>query len=419
MQLRISENRRFIVKADGTPFFYLGDTAWELFHRLDRDEAAHYLRTRAQQRFTVIQAVALAEFDGLRTPNAYGHVPFCDLDPTQPNEDYFKHVDWVVERAAAEGLITGLLPTWGDKVNMAWGKGPAVFNPENARAYGRFLGRRYRDLPLIWILGGDRRLETGPHLLTYRAMAQGIRDGGATQLMTFHPMGGLSSSHTVHSEDWLDFNMLQSGHDGRDKPNWNMVDLDRARQPVKPVLDGEPNYEDHPVMAPDWKSADGWFDEYDVRKQAWRSLLAGACGHTYGCHDIWQMYDERREPINRARTPWRVALELPGARQMQHVRAFFESRAWLKLVPDQALVRSEIGSGGAHIRAARAQDKSYTYVYLPQGGTVQLDIQRLNSTMRVQWFDPRTGAARGGGLLTENGTLTAPSTEDWVLVLGA
>src|SRR3954453_9780780 len=74
-RLKVSENRRFLVKEDGSPFFYLGDTAWELFHRLDRPEAARYLADRAAKGFTVIQAVVLAELDGLHAPNAYGHTP--------------------------------------------------------------------------------------------------------------------------------------------------------------------------------------------------------------------------------------------------------------------------------------------------------------------------------------------------------
>ena len=71
-RLKVSDNQRFLVQEDGKPFFYLGDTAWELFHRLTRDEAAAYLKQRREQKFTVIQAVALAEFDGLTEPNAYG-----------------------------------------------------------------------------------------------------------------------------------------------------------------------------------------------------------------------------------------------------------------------------------------------------------------------------------------------------------
>jgi hypothetical protein len=135
--------------ADGTPFFYLGDTAWELFHKLTRGEIDHYLQVRAGQGFNVIQAVALAEKDGLRTPNAYGRLPLLDLDPMRPDlggeYSYWAHVDWAVRRAAELGLFVALLPTWGDKYNLKWGDGPEVFTPENAGAYGEWLGARYRD----------------------------------------------------------------------------------------------------------------------------------------------------------------------------------------------------------------------------------------------------------------------------------
>src|SRR6185436_10952653 len=83
-KLKVSENQRFLVQADGKPFFYLADTAWELFHRLDSKDAAEYLKTRASQGYTVVQAVALAELDGLTDPNAYGKVPLIEKDPTRP-----------------------------------------------------------------------------------------------------------------------------------------------------------------------------------------------------------------------------------------------------------------------------------------------------------------------------------------------
>jgi hypothetical protein len=92
----------------------------------------------------VIQAVVLAELDGLNTPTPAGHRPLIDNDPTRPNEAYFEDVDWVVNRAEELGLYIGMLPTWGDKWHKNGGTGPLVFNPENAYTYGRFLGERYR-----------------------------------------------------------------------------------------------------------------------------------------------------------------------------------------------------------------------------------------------------------------------------------
>ena len=107
--LRISENGRFIKKSNGTPFFYLGDTAWELFHRLDMQEAEYYLKNRADKGFTVIQAVILSELNGISVPNANGDLPLFNKDPKRPNEAYFKHVDAIVEKASSLGLVMGCL----------------------------------------------------------------------------------------------------------------------------------------------------------------------------------------------------------------------------------------------------------------------------------------------------------------------
>ena len=141
-QFTVSENKHYILR-DGKPFFWLGDTGWELFHRLDRDQVAYYLKRRAEQGFTVIQAVVLAEFDGLHTPNAYGDLPLLNDNPNTPNEAYFKQVDYVIDKAAEYNLVIGLLPTWGDKIfKEKWGAGPEIFNQENARNYGRWLAQR-------------------------------------------------------------------------------------------------------------------------------------------------------------------------------------------------------------------------------------------------------------------------------------
>lgn len=416
-------NGRYLVTETGKPFFYLGDTAWELFHRLTREETELYLKDRASKGFTVIQAVALAEFDGLNTANAYGHTPLIGNDPTRPNEDYFRHVDFVVNQAEELGVYIGMLPTWGDKVNKKWGMGPEIFTPENARIYGEFLGKRYRSKPIIWILGGDRPIESATHLAIWREMAEGLRRGdGGEHLITYHPMGGQSSSQWLHGEEWLDFNMLQSGHHARNIPNYEMVERDYERKPVKPCMDGEPRYEDHPI---NWDPENGWFTDYDVRQAAYWALLAGAHGHTYGCHDIWQMYDpSKHQPISHARTPWREALKFPGASQMRYVKALMLSRQPLLRVPDQSLIVSDVGRGKEHIRAARGADGSYAFVYLPVPKPVTVNLEKLSGKrLRAWWFNPRNGQAQVIGEFARNGekAFTPPSgdspEEDWVLVL--
>jgi hypothetical protein len=313
----VSENNRFLVTESGRPFFWLGDTAWELFHRLTYEEAGVYLENRAERGFNVIQAVALAEFEGLRTPNAYGELPLIDLDPTRPNEGYFTHLDDVIRLAAEKDLYIGLLPTWGDKVTPMWGAGPQVFNLENARIYGEFLGRRYRDCAnVFWILGGDRPGDGLVELWT--GMAEGIQSGvGRKPFVTFHPTGGKGSSEWCHDRKWLDMNMWQSGHSMVDAPTWEMIARDYDRRPVKPVLDGEPNYEDHPIdpFSRKWEPRYGRFNDYDVRKQGYRSVFSGACGYTYGHHSIWQFYKTPFEPINYPAFAWDEAIYRPVQRR--------------------------------------------------------------------------------------------------------
>jgi len=416
--LSVSPNRRFIANSDGSPFFYLGDTAWELFHRLNREDANRYLEDRAAKRFTVIQAVVISEFEGLEAPNAYGDLPLHDQDPARPNETYFRHVDWIVDRASELGMHIGMLPTWADKVGpMSWGTGPEVFTVANAADYGRFLAERYKDAPIIWILGGDRNPASPEHVAIWRSMAEGLTAGdGGEHLRTFHPQGRSSSASFVHEEDWLDFNMIQSGHHELNGPNYQIIEADYSRVPAKPILDGEPCYEDHPV---NWKPELGHFSDWDARKAAYWSLFAGSCGHTYGANSIFQFWTGGDPGKFGARRTWQEALDLPGSSQMRHARALIESRPVFDRVPDQSLIVSDVGAGSDHVRATRSTDYSYAFVYLPSGSPVTIDLAAFPAPPAASWFDPRSGGTLPIDPWT-NPTFSPPSSgpgEDWVLVL--
>ena len=114
-RLKVTADGHYLEYEDGTPFFWLGDTGWELFHRLKKEEISSYLENRRKKGFNVIQAVILAEFNGLKRPNQYGEVPLIDLDPAKPNEKYFELIDYTVQLALQKNIFMGLLPTWGIK----------------------------------------------------------------------------------------------------------------------------------------------------------------------------------------------------------------------------------------------------------------------------------------------------------------
>ncbi|MBV9848968.1 MAG: glycoside hydrolase family 140 protein [Armatimonadetes bacterium] len=421
--LKVSDNKRYLVHDGGSPFFYLGDTAWELFYRLGRAETERYLADRAAKEFSVIEAVLLSEFGALERANAEGHLPLTDKDPARPEEAFFAHVDFVADKAAELGLWMGLLPTWGDKVGpKMWGAGPEVFTAQNARAYGEFLGRRYRDRPVIWILGGDRPVRTEAHRDIWRAMAAGIKAGdGGRGLMTFHPPGGHSSSEFVGGEDWLDFEMIQTGHGGRDGATYELVGEDYRRTPTRPTMEGEWCYENHPV---NWKPELGRYDDWDVRKGLYWSLFAGGHGFTYGCNDIFTFY---RAPEDLAVygnftpvLPWTRALDLPGAQQLKYARRLLLSRPYLTRIPDQELIASDIGMGADHVQATRDAEGRHAFVYVPNGRAVTVDLGRLSGqTLAACWYDPRTGAATEAGRFPAQGTqeFTPAGGADWVLVL--
>ncbi len=428
--LEVSENARFLQHADGTPFFYLGDTAWELFHRLSREEAEDYLEDRRSKGFNVIQAVALAELGGTTVPNAYGDLPLVDRDPTRPivrggdDDDYWGHVDHVIDRAGEKGMYVGLLPTWGDKVEqLDENADERIFTTVNARSYGRFLGERYRDKShIIWILGGDR----GPNdfdIEIWREMARGLSEGdGGAHLMTYHPTGGRSSAELLHADPLFDFNMVQTGHCGTYQGAARLIATDYARTPAKPTIDGEPRYEDHPKC---FRAQHGRWDGHDARHLAYLQTFSGAFGHTYGHHSIWQFWEPGREPITEPETPWRTALDAEGAGQMQHVRRLLESRPFFSRVPDQGLVVGDQGSDEGLIRATRDSGGAYAMVYAGTGESFSVDLGRLSGErVTAWWYDPRTGVASAPEEITKRrGELAfdppgSPSrTNDWVLVL--
>jgi hypothetical protein len=432
--LKVSDNRRFLVTDRGQPFFWLGDTAWELFHRLNREEADKYLELRAGQRFTIIQAVALAELDGHTDPNPYGHLPLVDLDPARPatqagpDNDYWDHVDYIVDKANANGLYIGFLPTWGrywhDKVH----NDRPLFTRENAAVYGRWLGERYRNKSIVWILGGDRLVETDEQREIIRAMASGLRAGdGGSHLMTFHPPGGQGSATWFHQEEWLAFNMRQNGHVAEFTPRYAETRRDYDRQPVKPVLDGEPIYEDHPVsFKPD---ALGHSTAADVRRPLYWDLFSGAFGHTYGHHSVWQMWQPGRKPINRPLMPWSEAIYQPGADQMRFGRQLMESRPFLDRVPDDDIVvaddvpSSVPGAGRYRFCATRDAAGTYAMIYVPVGRTFGVRLSKVNSAkVQASWYNPRTGEFTVLGEYPNTGdreflSPTPGETLDWILVL--
>jgi len=450
-RVHVHSEGHYLQTENGRPFFWLGDTAWQLIHATTREECSYYLHARAGQGFTVIQTVVLSEFDGIRKPSALGLRPFADDDPSRPNEPYFDRVADIVDEAASLGLYVALVPTWGDKLTAPWGVGPRLFRNDNlpvARSYAQYLARKLKGRSnVIWLLGGDRPPRLGgPHneylediarkagftdtqdwTPIWRAIAQGLSEGAsAAPLIAYHPQGGVSSSQYLHNESWLAINGMQSGHGGgHDVPVWSWIARDYALAPAKPTLDLEPNYEDHPYNPwPRWDASTGFFRDHDVRKQVYRSVFAGGCGVTYGHNAIWGFIGSRNDPIMYVDRDWIDALYRPGGRQMTFLRRLIESRPFFQRIPDQSVIVGDAGSGGSHIQATRDREGTFAFVYVPtndQSFTVDLAAIR-SPQVRAWWYDPRTGVGTLLGTMpgkAQHEFRTPPYGPDWVLVFDA
>jgi len=407
--LKISNDSSYIVTEGDSPFFWLGGTAWELIHRLDKEEIDKYLTDRADKGFTVIQTVILAELDGLNTPNAYGEKPLLNNDPTKLNERYFTIVDYVLEKANELGVYIALLPSWGDKFNKKWGAGPEIFNTENAKIYGGLLAKRYLKYNnLVWILGGDRPLENENHFEIIRAMAMGIREVDKNHLISFHPVGAKMATDFI-SDRWLDFDMYQSGH-SRTAKEYSYVLNSKKSSTKRPIINGEARYENIPDRF--WEEKPhGWLDDADVRVSAYWSIIAGAAGYTYGCNDIWQMYEIRKEPIISARTDWKAALQLPGSTQMGYMRQIFEKLPWQKMMLNQSLILNTNSEDESYILSAISSDKKVVIAYTPKGDPIKIDLSKIDSNrINAYWFNPRSGTTKRIGNFE---TITPHEFEPW------
>lgn len=448
------QNPHYLQHSDGTPFFWLGDTGWEMLHRLDRNGIVQYLSDRSAKGYNVIQTVIISEFIHMqKAVNFYNDSIFVNEDPLRPlitpgsdsasseEYDFWDHVDFAVQTAQKLGLYLGLLPSWGEWVTPRTDK--ALFNTvDQAYNYGWFLGNRYKNAPnIIWILGGDRHPdERNIGIDLWRAMAEGITDGTTGEkkqdgkadytatLITYHAY--ISASNWFSNDEWIDFYTWGTYHASIDNTlsfefalkDWNLPN-------PKPTINSEPCYEGANI---NYGIADnGYFTATDVRVAAYWTMFSGAAGITYGAHPIWQF--ARKGDKNISSDPevyWNESLNLKGAVQLTYLKKLMLSRPMKALRPDRSMLLS--GQGDCSSYTAVLAGKSHAFIYTPTGNNLTIKLGIISGNrIKASWFDPRTGAFAAIGEFDNAGeksfAVPAISKEltwlrsgrgcDWVLVL--
>ena len=412
---RPAANARHLISGNGTPFFWLADSADALPRRLDRAGVDLYLRTRAAQRFTVIQAAACGGVDALRRPNAYGLLPFDDGDLTRPNEGYFAHLDHVVLRANALGLAVAIQPVGAGFAARGLVPGPVA-------SYTAFLARRYRDQAVMWVVGSGDGVEDADQRALWTAMGKTLREESrARQLIAYLPVAvPTQGAPWCQAQPWMDLALHRSGLSPQP---WASIAAGYASEPARPLLDGDPGREDQPAPGGE---CDGRLSAHQERMVAYWSVFSGACGHTYANHSVCCFHDDTTTG-DEARTRWQDALHDPAAEQMHYLRQLLEARPYQSRVPDQSLLAQAQSDPARYQCATRGDDDdfggdrgSYAFIYTPLQQPVTVDLTRLTgSLVEAAWFDPRTGRSIWLGQFPVRGlrTFTPPGEDDWVLVL--
>ena len=386
LPVKVSENGRYIVDQKGEPVFWLGTTQWQIFREYTLDEARTILAKTKQKGFIFVQAMLMGVGDGTQ-PNVHGEKPWINDNPLTPNEPYFRNVDAVIQIARDNGLVFS--------VTLYHQRYRKCITRENARAWAKWLARRYRNVPnIVWSMTPQARQEFVPVL---RELAAGLHEGdGGCHLITFKPDPAPYSSSFIHTENWLDFNSMQT---------WNSVKLiypmltkDYHLEPVKPVLMAEGAYEAGSEygfeVTPLW-----------IRRQAYYSYLAGA-HHTYGHNDSWRVLPT-----------WKQALDAPGAAGMGILKRIFLARyEWWHLVPDQS-VFTDGGQTTSRVLnlAARHKDGKWVMVYLAAPASFSIDMAKITAAAKTEvfWVDPRTGDSLSVGRFSTTGVRSFSTPDGW------
>ena len=381
--LSISPGSHYIQTEDGDQFFWMGNTAWLMPQKMTREDVDMFMTSCRDNGYNVVQVYACNDVPSV---NAYGQ--------RSGSQEYWYLLDYIVSKAYESGIYVAISCLPSRPVRL--GK----LDSELAEAYGKFLATRYADKPnVIWLIGCDARGDQNVQI--WETIATAIKSVDKRHLMTFHPMERRSSLQWWNDSSWLDFNMFSSGHRRYDQEfgdaddefadraedNWRYVKAAWNAETVRPVLDGQPSYEDVPQGLRD-VSQSTWHAE-DCRRYAYWSVFEGACGHTYGHNSMMQCYSGEGPGLYQVSMSWKEALSAPGFTQMRHLRALMDVFSCKDRVPAHDVVT---GNGERYERIAATKGPDFILAYTYTNSPIRLDLSAISGTRKQAWWmNPATG----------------------------
>lgn len=365
---------RSFVYDDGTPFFFLGDTAWRFMNKsyLPFDGTFQsWVDVRESQGFTVLQT-NLEMFQ----PVSEGGAAFPNGDTTRINPSYFQWLDKRMEYATVQkGMVV--------QFNLMWAQGWPNFKLDGYKNYAKYILARYSAYNIfISVLGEYEEAND----------VSGIRYAGK-YIQTINPYNHPLTTHTTNTtaddfntDSWISYHGQQQKALTPAQYNSNII---RDRVYGKPVVQMEVCYE---TQIGEYGCTDP--DEY--RKAGWSSVIGGGF-YVYGHNNI----------IDDAPKDWNN-LYNQGAKEMGYISTFWDGIEYWKMSPNNSLVTSGY--------ALANSGKEYV-IYLPAGGSATVDLSAAVGTLHVEWYNPRTGTYQDKTTIQGGAprNFTAPDTNDWVL----
>ncbi|MCX6047872.1 MAG: DUF4038 domain-containing protein [Chloroflexi bacterium] len=422
--VRLAANKRYLEHTDGTPFFWLADTAWNGPLRATDEEWALYLRERQRQKFTVIQWVA-TQWRAAPAGDNTGRLAFTGNEQITINPAFFQKMDQRVKTIARAGLLSAPVLLWAIGAGANPQINPGFGLPEDqAIKLARYMLARWSSYPVVWILAGDSNY-LGERAERWRRIGQAVFGDHPHAPVAMHCGGQQWPAEEFRREPWLDILGYQSGHGDSDE-TWRWLAegppaRDWAIEPRLFQLNLEPAYENHVAY-----HSHQQLTPSAVRRAVYWSLLnSPTAGVTYGGHGVWGWDDGSGPSVDHPNSgtplPWQAALTMPGAEQMAHVRELFTNIEWWRLRPAPMLIVEQPGIPKITdaILASQSETGDLVVAYIPTGGTVSLRTASLRANLRAAWLNPRTGERTLIGAVdnTQIGRFQTPDPEDWVLLL--
>jgi hypothetical protein len=410
--LRQDATKRFLVDSSGQPFLVWGESAWNLGVQIGVAAQNAYMDDRVARGINSIEVMALSRYQDGDPRDADGTAPFTTPgDFATFNPAYFNKLADVVSRARARGLVVFLSPAWaGYDANQGFHDMIVANGTAKCRNYGRAIATMFEPFDnIVWIMGGDKPGSFS--IAEYDAMTQGIREVDTRHLVTAHWNFAPSDSRVG---PWQD---IAGAYDWSSGTVYGQV-RNEYDENDSPVVVLESLYELNAQYGSSTKV---------LRIQSISSLLMGAKGYFFGHEGVWH-FGSRNGNLAPQSQGAPYDLNSVGMRQYAVLGAFLKARSWQDLVPDlsSSLVTGGRGSYGSasYVTAARTPNRRLGVAYVPNGGTITINLAQMSLPLVARWFDPTNGSYVAAGTFSTAASqaFTTPGNNstadaDWLLTL--